>query len=76
MSETCPVGVENKEKIKALEARQTKEEVENSKKFDEIFGTLKEIRDHLLQRPSWAVTVVITLLSSVCVGLIVRMVNG
>jgi len=36
-----------------------------------IFNDIREIKDKLLGRPSWAVTVIITALSTLCVSLIV-----
>jgi len=40
--------------------------------FKEVKNGIKEIRDKINNpRPSWAMTVVITVLSSTCVGLIV-----
>ena len=35
---------------------------------------IKEIKDTLLKRPSWVVTVIITILSTLCAGLIVGIV--
>jgi len=40
--------------------------------YEEVKNDVKEIKDKLLKRPSWAVTVIITILSSVCIGLIVN----
>ena len=37
---------------------------------------IAEIRDRLLGRPSWSVATIITLLASLCVGLIVKVVAG
>ena len=33
---------------------------------------LKEIKDKLLKRPSWAVSIIITILTGICIGLIVN----
>ena len=32
-------------------------------------GDIKEIKDNLLLRPSWAVSIIITILVSICTGL-------
>lgn len=37
----------------------------------DIKTDIRDIKDNLLRRPSWAVSVVITVLSTICVGLIV-----
>jgi len=34
-----------------------------------------EIRENLLQRPSWAVSITITVLTGLCVGLIMKIVS-
>jgi hypothetical protein len=73
MSDDCVMGTRNEGRITSLENQVKKDELDNDKKFTEIFSILKEIRNHFSSRPSWAVTVVLTLLSSVCVGLIVRL---
>lgn len=49
----CPLGVKHEAEIVAL-----KESVSS------ILADVKEIKDKLLSRPSWMVTVVITLLST------------
>jgi len=59
---------------KTIEARVGILESENKNQETEIKNIskdIKEIKDVLLKRPSWAVTVIITLLSTICVGLIV-----
>jgi len=53
MSEQCVQGATNAEKVKGLEARM--------KKVEEA---ITDMRDGLLKRPSWSVTIVITILSS------------
>lgn len=45
------------------------------REMGEVRGTLVEIRDKLLQRPSWSICIIITMLSSVSVGLFVAMVT-
>lgn len=37
----------------------------------EMFGDIKDIKDDLLRRPSWAISAIITILSSATVGLLV-----
>lgn len=37
----------------------------------EMFEDIKEIKDDLLRRPSWAISAIITVLSSATVGLLV-----
>jgi tetrahydromethanopterin S-methyltransferase subunit F len=37
----------------------------------QIFDDIRDIKETLLRRPSWAVTVIITILSTICAGLIV-----
>jgi len=56
----CPVGVENATRIKDHERRITIVET-----------AIFEIRDKLLQRPSWFVAIVITALVSALVGLLI-----
>lgn len=36
-----------------------------------IFNDIREIKDKLLGRPSWAVSIIITVLSTLCVSLII-----
>ena len=40
--------------------------------YEDIRADVKDIKDNLLKRPSWSVTIIITGLSSICIGLIVR----
>ena len=58
--EGCVKGTENEQRIIALE-----------RDVSEMKSDIKEIKDRLLGRPTWIVTVLITLLSSACVGLLV-----
>ena len=60
----CIQGIENREKIIALDKRITS--MEDS--MNVMAKDIKEIRERLLGRPSWAVCVIITLLSSLTVG--------
>jgi len=68
----CTKGTQNAEKIIALEKRADINDTDHH----EFSKTIKEIRDHLLNRPSWAVTVILTILTSTCVGLIVKLASG
>ena len=71
--EDCVQGAENKQKIIALE---NKMDNDIKPQIKELFDAVTSIKDTLLQRPSWAVTVIITLLSSTCVGLLVLVSRG
>ena len=62
---------------KLLEERVATVESDNINQGKQIKGMaidIKEIKDILLKRPSWAVTVIITILSTLCAGLIVGIV--
>jgi len=61
MKEDCVLGATNKNEIFNLE-----------KRVGAVEQAIIDIRDKLLGRPSWAVMVIITMLSSICVGLIVK----
>jgi len=65
----CVIGAEVKAKIEVLEEnwRETK------KTFARMFDELKEIRELLSGRPTWTVLTVVSLLSSLSVGLIVTL---
>jgi len=65
----CIIGAEVKAKIEVLEEnwRETK------KTFARMFDELKEIRELLSGRPTWTVLTVVSLLSSLSVGLIVTL---
>ena len=43
--------------------------------FTNVCNDIKDIKDKLLGRPSWAVSVIITLLTTLCVGLMVYVVT-
>ena len=63
--------------IKSIEERVATIEADNINQGKQIKGMaldIKEIKDILLKRPSWAVTVIITILSTLCAGLIVGIV--
>lgn len=67
------LSVENKQKIIALENsihRDMKPQIK------ELFEAVAMIKDDLLKRPSWAVTIIITVLTSSCVGLLVVLLKG
>ena len=55
--------------VAVLKQRQTATE----EHIKTLFGDIKEIKDELLQRPSWATLAVITVLSSATVGLLVTL---
>lgn len=61
MKEDCVLGATNKNEISNLE-----------KRVVVVEQAILDIRDRLLGRPSWAVMTIITVLSSICVGLIVK----
>ncbi len=42
------------------------------KLYCDLKNDVKDIKENLLKRPSWSVTIIITLLSSVCIGLVVN----
>lgn len=60
----CTQGIENREKIIALEDRVSRIE----KWLGVMSADIKQIRESLLGRPSWAVCVIITILASLTVG--------
>ena len=61
----CPKGVENEQRIVALE-----------RDAAELKAAIREIRDELLGRlPNWA-TLALTLLASIVVGLVVSLAKG
>ena len=53
--------------VALLEQRQSTSE----ESIREMFEDIKEIKDDLLRRPSWAISAIITILSSATVGLLV-----
>ena len=57
--------------VARLEQRQSASE----DNIREIFEDIKEIKDDLLRRPSWAISALITILSSATVGLLVAFVS-
>ena len=65
----CIIGAEVKARVEVLEEnwRETK------KTFSRMFTELKEIRELLSGRPTWTVLTVVSLLSSLSVGLIVTL---
>lgn len=65
----CVIGVDMQARVKILEANFA----ETKKTFGRIFTELKEIRELLSGRPTWTVLTVVSLLSSLSVGLIVTL---
>lgn len=59
------------ERLATLEAN------DKQKWFDisEIRDDIKDIKDNLLKRPSWSVSIIITMLSTICVWLLVFVVT-
>lgn len=57
MEKGCSVGVANEQRIIALE-----------RDMNDVKRAIGDLRDDLVKRPSWVVTTIITLLSSVAVG--------
>ncbi len=61
----CVLGTENKTRIDGLENT-----------IGEIKSDVKEIKDNLLKRPSWFVTILITSMSSAIVFLVMELVKN
>lgn len=61
------MGQTESERLTALETRDEQRE----KDICEIFSEIRLIKDKLLQRPSWTVTIILTFLSSLSVSLII-----
>jgi uncharacterized membrane protein YjjP (DUF1212 family) len=72
VTDGCVKGAQNEGRIKAIEDRVDKNDVDHVN----FAGAIKEIRDHLLARPAWPVVFMMMFMSSLCVGLIVKMVTG
>lgn len=72
MTDNCVHGAKNEGRIKALEDRAEKNDTDHAS----FVQTISDIRDRLLGRPTWAVLVIISFLSSVCVGLITLTLKG
>ena len=68
----CPEVIEAKTTIEDHERRIKEGEMER-KEFREMFS---EIRDRLLARPSWFVSIIITALAMGLVGLLVYVLTG
>lgn len=60
MAADCVQGASNEQRIIALE-----------RDIKEVKDNIKELKDDLVKRPSWAVTVIITVLSSATVASLV-----
>ena len=58
------------ERIATLEQRAD----EHEKRQDDMAKDIKDIKDNLLKRPSWATLAIITFLSSACIGLLVAVI--
>lgn len=63
----CHVGASNKVEIENLK----REQKQQNEIIREVRNDIKEIRDHLNNRPTWPVTIIITALCTICTGLIV-----
>jgi hypothetical protein len=37
----------------------------------QVYNDIREIKDHLLNRPSWGISIVITILSTACTALLI-----
>jgi hypothetical protein len=59
----CTLGVQNQTRIGNIE-----------KKMDEFGEAINDIRDRLLGRPSWIITVLFAMMSSTVVGLLMKVV--
>ena len=64
----CIWGAQNRERIKTLEKSQEETRISLEKSNAEIWKVITEIRDKLIGRPSWAVCIIITMLSSITVA--------
>lgn len=64
----CVKGAQNEGRIKALEDRASKNDTEHGT----FVTAINDIRDRLLARPAWTVVFLLMGLSSLCVGLIVK----
>lgn len=73
--EKCVDVIQNTQRLENMEIsfREYKEGVE--KNSDELWKVITEIRDKLLSRPSWAVCVIITILTSITVASVTAMFN-
>lgn len=68
-SEPCTQLQLTTQRVNGLEERADKQEKTNA----DIYTIIQDIRDRLLGRPSWAITFILAGLSSLCVGLLVRL---
>lgn len=59
------------ERLATLEAKTD----QHDKTLETLAGDVKDIKDNLLKRPSWAVSIVITVLTTICVGLSVYVIT-
>jgi len=56
-------------------AKLEQENMNQNKIIDTICSDIKDIKRTLLARPSWSVTVILTMLSTLCCGLIVYIIK-
>jgi len=63
--EECALGVENKTKIRNLE-----------RIVIELKNDIREIKDKLLRRPSWFVTILISTMAMLIVYLMMELIKG
>lgn len=72
MSDECVKGTQNAEKIIALEKRADTNDLQHQS----FVAAINEIRDRLLNRPTPQMAALIAILSSACVGLLVKLASG
>lgn len=66
------MGEDIKERVACLE--QWKDTTDNT--MTSVVSDIKDIKDNLLKRPSWPTLVLISALSSCCIGLLVAFLNN
>ncbi len=66
--EKCSDVIENTTKLNNFEITFKEYKLAVEKSTDELWEVITEIRDRLLGRPSWVVTVIITILTSITVS--------
>lgn len=71
----CVKGAQIEGRVIALENQIKKDELDCDKKFEALFRAVGDIRDHLIGRPSWPIVFILTMLSSICVGLAVKLIS-
>lgn len=65
MADQCAKGVKNEQRIIALE-----------RDIGEIKQDIKDMKERLLGRPTWVITIIFTFLSSACIGLLLTLIRG